>query len=203
MVFSNNGRTRRRSGFASMLLGVVAALGASGVADAACPAQPASQPFAPWGDAAQYVAVAGGDFESGAAGWSLTGGAAVQSGNEPFHVGSAADQQSLDLPAGSAAELPPVCIDIGHPTLRLFARNTGSPLATMTVSVGTLSLLGLRVWTPVGVVTGGPDWAPSQPVPVVVNLLQLTGGSDVVFRFAPAGGDWSIDDVYVDPYSKG
>ena len=38
-----------------------------------------------------------------------------------------------------------------------------------------------------------------------VNLLTLLHSSDVQFVFTPldGAGDWSVDDVYVDPYSKG
>jgi hypothetical protein len=203
MVFSRSARGRVRAGFASAVAGAIATLGFASVASASCPVRQFTQPFTPWGDAAPYVAAPDGGFEAGATGWRLSGGAAVQSGNEPFHVASAADARSLKLPAGSAAQMPAVCIDIAHPTLRLFARNTGSALSTLVVSVGTINLLGLRVWLPVGTVTGGSSWGPSLPVPVLVNLLQLTGGSNVVFRFAPAGGAWSIDDVYVDPYVRG
>jgi hypothetical protein len=39
----------------------------------------------------------------------------------------------------------------------------------------------------------------------VANLLGVLGGSHtpVAFRFRADGGDWLIDDVYVDPYGKG
>ena len=39
---------------------------------------------------------------------------------------------------------------------------------------------------------------------VVANLLPLLPGehTPVAFRFTALGGDWSIDDVYVDPYSR-
>jgi hypothetical protein len=37
-----------------------------------------------------------------------------------------------------------------------------------------------------------------------VLLSAVAAGSrPVSFRFAPAGGRWTIDDVYVDPYGKG
>jgi hypothetical protein len=39
---------------------------------------------------------------------------------------------------------------------------------------------------------------------VVANLLSLIrDGQAVYFRFDASGGDWSIDDLYVDPYTKG
>src|SRR5919108_4034092 len=69
----------------------------------------ASQPFARWGDMRSYVLVPGGAFEPGSAGWKLSGGAKVASGNEPFYVHSTADRYSLYLPKGSSATTPPMC----------------------------------------------------------------------------------------------
>ena len=39
---------------------------------------------------------------------------------------------------------------------------------------------------------------------VIANLLPLLPGetTPVAFRFTAQGADWSIDDVYVDPYAK-
>ncbi len=144
-------------------------------------------------------------FEAGASGWTLSGGAAVQAGDATSLVGGADDASSLALPAGAVATSPPVCIDVAHPTIRFMARNGGAALSTLAVSVRFRTLLG---WTtlPLGVVTGSDEWRPSLPVPVLVNLLSLLGGDQQVrFRFAAVGGagDWSIDDLYVDPYSKG
>ena len=45
----------------------------TGKADA-CAGRVLSQPFAPWNDSATYFPAPGGTFESGAPGWSLTGG---------------------------------------------------------------------------------------------------------------------------------
>ena len=168
-----------------------------------CPSQPTAPVFAPWGDGAQYALAPDGGFEAGATGWALSDGAAVADGNEPFRLGGDADASSLALPAGAEATSPPVCIDVAHPTIRLFARNDGGLLSTLTVSVRFRTLLGWQT-LPVGVLGGGDAWQPTAPVPVVVNLLSLLGGAqDVSFRFDADGGDWAIDDVYVDPYSKG
>jgi hypothetical protein len=124
----------------------------------------------------------------------------VADGNEPFLAGG----QSLTLPAGSSATTAPMCIGVEHPTVRLFARNTGDPTSLLSVSVVFRDVLGLKRTVPVGLVAAGDEWAPTPVTPVVVNLLSLLGDQDVAFRFAPAGGgEWSIDDVYVDPYKKG
>jgi hypothetical protein len=191
----------RRIGPAGALALAVLVLAAPAEARAAgCPSQPVTQTFMPWLDPAWYVPAPGGDAEGGSGDWTLAGGAAVTGGNEPYLAGESA----LSLPAGSSATTAPMCIGIEHPTVRLFARNTGDPASLLTVSIVLRDPLGLRRAVPVGVVASGSEWAPTPVMPVVVNLLSLVGDQDVAFRFAPAGdGEWSIDDVYVDPYKKG
>ena len=57
----------------------------------------------------------------------------------------------------------------------------------------------------VGTVTPTVSWQPTLPMTVVANLLPLLPGekTPVRFRCTPLlGGDWSIDDVQVDPYAR-
>lgn len=191
------------------LLGLAAVLAVLALPAAAhasgCPEQPLERTFLPWLDPAWYTAAPDGGFEAGAAGWTLAGGAAVVAGNEPFLVGGRDDSRSLALPPGAVATTPAVCIGVEHPTLRFFARNAGSATSALSVSVVFRDLLGVRRTLPVGLVAASHDWAPTPVVPVVVNLLSLLGDQQVAFRFAAPddGGEWAIDDVYVDPYKKG
>jgi hypothetical protein len=176
--------------------GALAALAvAAPQAHAACPDQPLDRTFLPWLDPAFYQEAPDSGFETGGA-WTLAGGATVVDGNQPYLSGS----KSLDLPVGSSATTAPVCVTVAHPTIRFFARNTGSALAPLTVTVKFKTLLGLSVELPVGVVLGGADWQPTLPLLLVGNLLS----NEVRFTFTPAPGSaWQIDDVYIDPYSKG
>jgi hypothetical protein len=203
MTFPAGLRARLGAGALATLALILAAPVAAQAAG--CADQPSSRPFAPWGDDASYVLAPDGGFENAAPGWSLDDGAAVQDGNQDTQAAADGDSSSLALPAGSEATTPPICIDIAHPTIRFFARNTGSPSSALGVSVVYRGLLGIPLTLPVGTVGAGSDWAPGDPVPVLVNLLALLHSSDVTFRFTPldGAGDWSIDDVYVDPYSKG
>lgn len=182
---------------------VVALVPAAARADG-CASVPVGQTFAPWLDPSWYQAAPDAGFESGTAGWSLTGGAATVADNEPYHVGSATDDTALALPNGASATTAPVCIGVEHPTIRLFARNTGSVVSRLNVSVVVAGLDGTPVSLSVGTVAAGPSWAPTPVVPIVVNLLSLFGGQPVSFRFTPADslGRWRIDDVYIDPYGK-
>jgi hypothetical protein len=165
-----------------------------------------TKPFEPWGDHATYALAPDGGFEAGASGWALTSGAHVVAGNETFSVRSSTDSFSLALPDGSVATTPSTCIGTLSPTLRFFARNDGSPLARLRVDVLYRDALGLSWSVPIATVSGDGSWQPTAPALVLANVTALpvlTGGAArVSFRFTAlgTGGDWSIDDVYVDPY---
>src|SRR4051794_22060474 len=147
--------------------GALAALAlAAPQARAACPAQPLDRTFLPWLDPALYQEAPDGGFEDGGA-WTLTGGAAIVAGNQPYLAGS----KSLALPAGSSATTVPICVTPAHPTIRFFARNPGSAPAPLTVTVKFKTPLGLPAELPLGVVLGGADWQPTLPLPLVGNLL--------------------------------
>jgi hypothetical protein len=194
---------RRRLAVAA--LAVSAAVILPGAASAACPDRPMAREFARWLDPINYTLVPGGDFESGAAGWTLMGGARVVAGNEPFYLRAAGDARSLHLPAGSSATSPFVCVELLDPVARFVSRNRGSLLGALTVDA--------LIRTPLGTVVlpGGLDavlsgWHPSLPVLVGGNLISglnlRNGTAEVAFRFRPVGlfAAWQIDDVFVDPF---
>jgi hypothetical protein len=192
----------RRIGLAGIL--ALAALGFSVPASAlaaGCPPQSLSQTFLPWLDVAWYVPAPDGGFEGGAEDWTLTGGAALVDGDNPYLSG----EHALALPGGASATTGPMCIGVEHPTIRLFARNAGSPTSVLGVSVVFSDpLLGVTRSLPVGLIGAGDSWSPTPVLPVVVNLLSLLGNQQASFRFTPLDdrGEWTIDDVYVDPYKK-
>lgn len=189
----------------AVVVALAAVNGAPAVAHAAsCPTPELTQTFLPWLDAAWYRLTPDGGFERGATAWTLAGGAATVQGNEPYYVGSTTDHRSLALPLGSVAVSPPVCIDVDHPTVRFFVRNTGSAASLLAVSVVFHALDGTLSSLKTGEIIGGAQWGPTPVVPVLANLLSLAGDQQVAFSFAPvdAGGSWQIDDVYVDPYGK-
>lgn len=166
-----------------------------------CNGQATVRPFMPWLDPASYVLTTNGSLES-ATGWTLTGGAHLVSGNEPWYVNAAVDSHSLSLPSGSTATTPPFCVTLLDPDLRFFAVNSGSALSTLQVDALT-TVLGLKVTTPVGLLLAGGAWRPTLPLPFLDGLLSVTQGT-VQFRFTPlgAGSGWQIDDLYVDPFKS-
>lgn len=159
-----------------------------------------SQTFLPWLDPAYYILNPGGDFENGAAGWSLNG-AKVVKGNESYYVGGSGDSRSLSVPRGSSPVSSTVCVGLDHPTVRLFARNTGSLLSTLTVYVHFEDALGGVHSAPIGEVATTRSWQPTLPMVIGVNLLPLLPDdyTPVAFSFKASGGEWTIDDFYVDP----
>ena len=189
----------------AIALAAPASAAAEGVV-AACTRSTYEQPFTPWLDFANYVLAPNGGLESGAAGWSLDGGATVVAGNESFYVRDAHDTRSLSLPAGSTATTSSMCVDAASPDLRLFVRNSGSLLSTLKVDVLYTDALEQSRALTVAVLVAGSTWQPTLPIPVLANLtappLVTDGTTSVAFRFTPQGswGNWKIDDVYVDPF---
>lgn len=182
-------------------LGAPATAGAATVSSGGCPDVPVVHPFAPWGDSADYFLAPDGGFELGGTGWSLTGGARVSGGNEPFHVVARDDLRALTLPAGSSATSAPFCIGAEHRSMRFFARSAAT--GSLHVDVLYADAGGAPRMLQIGDLDGGRGWAPSDVVPMVVNELAARQGNamTVQLRFSAAGpAAWAIDDVFVDPY---
>lgn len=166
----------------------------------ACDNAALTQPFAPWGDSSLYKLVPGGSFEAGSPGWSLSGGAKVVGGSEPFGATGSVGSASLDLPAGASAQSPFTCVDAAYPTFRFFGRNN-SLLSTMLVQVVYQEPLLGDVVVPVGTVALSGHWAPSLPMLTASTVTGLTTGgtTEVALRFTELTGNSQIDDAFVDP----
>ena len=170
-----------------------------------CDGQSLSRPFLPWLDPAYYVLAPDGGFEQFRTRWTLASGATIVRGNEPFFVRARTDVRSLSLPAGGSATSAQMCVGLGHPTLRFFARNDGSSLGTLRVDVVFRDVLGQLQSVEVARVTGTSTWRPTAPIAFLANVtapLSANGRTVVAFRFRSlgTGSAWRIDDVYVDPY---
>jgi hypothetical protein len=170
-----------------------------------------SQPFSQWGDANDYFLAPGGNFESGAAGWSLSG-ASVVGDQEPWQV-AGAGSHALDIGAGHSVVSPTMCVGIENPTMRFFAHRSGGGLlggvSQLLVAARIETSLGLVVEVPVGTITtltNGTQWNRTPTQIVLASLLPLLPGehTPIQFRFTAVGtSDWVIDDVFVDPRYRG
>lgn len=165
-----------------------------------------TQVFAPWGDYRNYLPATNGGFENGSKGWSLSGGAAVVAGNQPFlQTGS----YSLSLPSGSSALSPPVCLGTKQLFIRLFGQDSGGTDRSLRVRVYWYGLLNkLLGVSDFATLPAGGGWQPSArvnsgggllaPLPIVA-LLSSTSARIEVTPLG-AGSQWRIDDLYIDPY---
>jgi hypothetical protein len=160
----------------------------------ACNPSALSQPFARWADFADYELAPGGDFKRST--WTLTGGATLVGGSEPYAATGTLNSSSLSLPTGSSAESPPTCVDLGYPSIRFFIAGEGS-VAINVVDGGSV--------IPVGVAVAGGEWSPSPVMLTISPVLGLLSGgtAEVSLTFTSLSGDPQIDDVFVDPYCHG
>ncbi len=178
----------------------------SGAAFAAqCPTQSGKQKFSKWGDSSSYFLLPGGSFEGTPAqvGWTLSG-STLTSGNEPFHINSVTDNQSLLINGGGSATSPVFCVDSTMSSFRFFVRQTNpgsdlkiqgvvqTPRGPLAVTVADLPDGSLPMW-----------WTPVQ-ITVATNRIPKGYSVSAAVRFsAPGSGSWQLDDVYVDPYRAG
>jgi hypothetical protein len=120
------------------------------------------QPFTKWDDGRLYRLIPGGDFENGAPGWTLSGGAKIVSGNESFMV-RGSGSYSLYLPPGSSATSPRVCAGLTDPNLRFFLAETGASSGTLQVDVYYRTVLGLLPMSGrLGSDAGTTAWRPAR-----------------------------------------
>lgn len=169
-----------------------------------CPTS-GKQVFAPWNDFRSYYLAPNGGLESGSNGWSLSDGALVGSGNQPF---LASGTHSLSLPSGSRAVSPATCIGPYALSLRMFGSDAGGSDRGMHVRVLWYGLLNkLLGATDYATFDGGKTWQPTDSVNSSGGfnlLLPLLGSTSARIELTPlgTGSKWKIDDVYVDPWAS-
>lgn len=190
---------------ATFALSTTATAGLIGTGAASYCDPTATKAFARWGDSASYARLFNGDFERGTLGWTLSGGAKVVAGNEPFFLsGDGSNSRSLLLPSGSSAYSGTVCFALGDWHLRMVMRNVGSRTGGLRIQVVVPSLVGgLLTVLDGGTVSGSGTWAPSPRVALALsNVTSLLGTRAVAFRFTPVGvgAAYQLDDVYLDPW---
>jgi hypothetical protein len=201
---SNVITTRKAGKLAAALLTTGLLLGGvPAVAGAACPTAATSKPFAKFGDSAAYASLAGGSFESGAPGWSLSG-STVLSGNESYNV--AGGSHSLAIQPTGVAVSPTFCVNIAEPSFRFFLRQTSGSWAVLNVVLRWTDSGGTSHDTTVGSLQTGTSWQASPVLQLATTLPLTTSASTIsaklVFKPEQYGGAWAIDDVYVDPHSR-
>ncbi len=169
------------------------------------------QAFAAFGDPADYWLAPGGDFESGASGWSLSGARVIR-GNETLNVLRGRYSLALGgglLSARSTAVTPPFCVTSEHPTFRYVLKANGlvgalSTFVRYTAADG--STHEEQVWSRTATTLLPGQWKPSDLQPLATRLpMERIGGVArvrLVFRTPVSlnGAGYLIDNVLVDPY---
>ncbi len=202
MKNSCSSRRRRQAGVRGALAVVIAALAASpSLASAAtttaanCTMPTLSTPFASFGDDSQYALVPGEALNSfTGTGWTLTGGASIIT---TTLYGGTTTGSVLDLPAGSQAVSPLMCVDNDFPSVRTMIRQlTGhvgvSVEATLAGASTPISSGTIHAQTP-------GAWGLSGQFHT--QLANQTGWQLVQFTLLPGGtpGESQIYNLYVDP----
>jgi hypothetical protein len=156
-----------------------------------------SQPFLAWNDSNQYELMPGQAVNSfGGSGWTLTGGAKVVTTT----LASGTTGSVLDLPSGSKAVSPAICVNTSLPIARTMVRDVkGSEGVGMYLSYD-----GTSTWSNpqnTGQVhsTLGTAWNLSGNI----NLQSQHGSGWEILKltFVPGGttSDFQIYNLYIDP----
>ena len=169
------------------------------VPQAQCPTRVATQAFSFWGDKGLYTPVAGGDFETAAADWTLTGPALVVEDNEHFFISAPTDSHSLELQGGASAVSPVMCAGKGYPDARAFARSLGGR-GVLKVEVLNVDAAGVIRSTKSTAKLGHTTmWRPTPELRISQGTAAKHGGL-IRLRFtSPSGSAWRVDDVQLDP----
>lgn len=221
-------RKQHKKSLATALLAAGAVAAVPAAASAACVEMPTSKAFSKVGDTADYSLAPGGNFENGAPGWTLAGGAKIVSGNEtlgflkgPIVSGS----KALSMPVGSTATSPEFCVDESHPYFRFMAKPASSMAGYKAVVIYRDSAGSVQTsqFTSSQEITWGEgSWSASAVSPLAAKIpLDAGETASVQLKFISTGnpvavgisfwgkftggdvGATNIDSVLVDPYRRG
>ncbi|HWF73770.1 MAG TPA: hypothetical protein VG186_10530 [Solirubrobacteraceae bacterium] len=179
---------------AVVLIPAVSAAQAQLINLGACNSNPLSQPFAPWGDSSSYELAPGGDFETST--WTLSGGARIVPGSEPFAATGTLGSFSLSVPAGASAVSPSTCVDAAYPSVRFFVGGTGAVAVSVVYD-------GIAI--PTGLAVAAGSWTPTAPMITTSPVLGILSGgtAHVSLELTGVVGSPQVDDVFVDPWMRG
>lgn len=196
VIVGNTTKVLRQGGIEDAASGVLPAR------DAACEAAAVEQPFARFGDRANYVPVPNHGFEDGFSGWATSGRPTIVRDNEPWRVtGRASDSSAARLANGQSVTIDGLCGGLAYPTMRLFAKSAGPFGAVGLLSVRYTGTDGLLHTLPLGPFLASPQWKPTTMALTLSGLPVLTG-TRLGLQITPLSGAIVIDDVYVDPFRR-
>jgi hypothetical protein len=171
---------------------------ASAAPTATCPTVAPSPVFAQWGDLNPYVLSDGGSMEE--AKW-WKGGKFVDD-NDPYKL-AGPGKRALRLLNGASATSAWVCQGWSYPTMRFMVRNVGTATAKLDVL---MYVSGVPLAVKLATITAGSAWAPSPIIYAPTALLPdgtSISGVQVAFAASGSGADFRVDDLFIDPRSRG
>jgi hypothetical protein len=193
------GRSQLRTWIVGLAVAACAAVAAAtALADAwddvlkTCGTLPTQKAFAAFGDNDNYFMVPNGAFDSGATGWTLSGGAGVAGG-------------VLQLPYNASATSLPVCVTADMPTIRFLVRTNGDPAARLRVEAVVKKPKDKLKTLLVATIPGTAVWTPTAPLPLKLKTLMAVSKQSpvaVAFKFTVTSGSWQVDKVFVDPLKE-
>jgi hypothetical protein len=165
-----------------------------------CSTPSLTQVFSSFGDTNWYALPGGESYDSfSGAGWTLSGGAKLV--RTTLYDGSTG--YVLDLPSGSKAVSPNMCVSANYPTMRTMVRNVvGSEGVFFYVEYQGTSTWGHPKNT--GQVHGqATAW--TLATPVNIQPSNVSGWQIARFTFIPGGttSDFQLYNFYIDPYGRG
>lgn len=156
-------------------------------APASCQELPTTKAFqAIDGDTADYSVAPGGDFERGTAGWTLTRGAKIVSGNE--RLGVTRGSRSLQMPLGSSALSPEFCVDESHPHFRFAFKVDNAVLTGFLAHVvfrdATGKITGVELVSSKAISLTPSTWqaSPKSPLATIIPLNPATRSTTVQLK---------------------
>jgi hypothetical protein len=172
-----------------------------------CTAPALSQPFLSWQDTNWYALAAGQAVDNfNGAGWTLSGGAKIVATT----LADGTTGSVLDLPSGSQAISPTICLTSDYPSARMMVRNlSGSNGGNVSFSVsyaGTTSAnspLQTGTFKTTGNQGVGGGWELSDPV--ALEPSTNSGWQPMQITLTPSGpakASFEVYNLYVDPRAK-
>lgn len=161
-----------------------------------CSAPTLTQPFLAWGDTNWYVLASGQRPDAfGGNGWTLTGGASIVKTT----LADGSTGTVLDLPSGSKAVSPTVCLSSNYPEARTMIRNVfGPPNLAFYVDYETTGQTAIsQLPSP-----SGGAWTLSPPFGLYPSSTAGWQLASFTFSAGTNASDVQIYNFYVDPYSK-
>ena len=160
-----------------------------------CPSYSLSQAFLSWGDSHEYTLLGGESVDNvGGQGWQLSHGAHLTTAT----LADGSQGQVLDMPAGSVAITPPMCVnDSGYPRARAMVSDlSGSQGIAVYVSYPGTRVLA-RPLAAGRIKNMRSGFRPTRPI--MLHAGPLRGVHKVVLRLVARGGEYQLYNLYIDP----